>query len=69
MAGAGADAAGGLVFGLAFWLLIDEGANVALGLTPGPAEFPWQAHARGLAGHLVFGVATEAALALADRVV
>jgi hypothetical protein len=66
---AGADAAGGLVFGLAFWLLIDEGANVALGLTPGPAEFPWQAHARGLAGHLVFGVATEAALALADRVV
>lgn len=66
---AGADAAGGLVFGLAFWLLIDEGANVALGLTPGPTEFPWQAHARGLAGHLVFGVATEAALAVADRVV
>lgn len=65
----GADAAGGLLFGLAFWLVIDEGANVALGLTPGLTEFPWQAHARGLAGHLVFGVATEATLALADQVV
>lgn len=52
----------GLLFGTAFWLLIDEGANTALGLTPGPTKFPWQAHARGLAGHLVFGAVTDAAL-------
>ncbi len=43
----------GLGFGSAFWLLIDETLNPLLGLTPGPAAFPWQAHGRGLAGHLV----------------
>jgi hypothetical protein len=63
----GADAANGLLFGAAFWALIDEGANVALGLTPGPTHFPWQTHARGLAGHLAFGVAAETALRALDR--
>jgi hypothetical protein len=51
----------GLAFGAAFWLLVDEGATPALGLTPGPGAFPWQTHARGLAGHLAFGT-------IADRV-
>jgi hypothetical protein len=55
--------AGGLVFGALFWLLIDEGANAALGLTPGPAAFPWQTHARGLAGHLAFGAVANTTLA------
>jgi hypothetical protein len=64
----GVDAAGGLLFGTAFWLAIDEGANYALRLTPGPAAFPWQTHARGLAGHLVFGVAAYAALNALDAV-
>ncbi len=64
----GVDAAGGLLFGTAFWLAIDEGANYALRLTPGPAAFPWQTHARGLAGHLVFGVAAHAALNTLDAV-
>ena len=54
---------GGLAFGAMFWLLIDEGANAALGLTPGPAAFPWQTHARGLAGHLAFGTAANSTLA------
>jgi hypothetical protein len=58
----------GLLFGTAFWAVVDEGANPALGLTPGPAEFPWQTHARGLAGHLVFGVAADAVLRLLDEV-
>jgi hypothetical protein len=64
----GANAANGLLFGTAFWAVVDEGANVALGLTPGPPAFPWQAHARGLAGHLVFGLAADAALRTMDRV-
>lgn len=63
----GADLAAGLVFGTAFWLLMDEGANTALGLTPPPKAFPVQAHARGLAGHLVFGLATDAALKASDQ--
>lgn len=58
----------GTAFGVAFWLLVDEGANTALRLTPGPTAFPWQAHARGLAGHIVFGVVADTMLDLADRV-
>jgi hypothetical protein len=64
----GVDAASGLVFGTAFYLAVDEGANTLLGLTPPPGHFPWQAHARGLAGHLVFGVAAELTLLALDRV-
>lgn len=64
-----ADAGSGALFGLVFFLAMDEGVNAGLGLTPGPLEFPWQAHARGLAGHLTYGVATEAVLRAFDRVV
>lgn len=64
----GAGRGNGLLFGAAFWALVDEGANTALGLTPGPTAFPWQTHARGLAGHLVFGVAAETALQLSEVV-
>lgn len=63
-----ADLGNGLLFGAAFWAVVDEGANTALGLTPGPTEFPWQTHARGLTGHLVFGVAADAVLRALDRV-
>lgn len=64
-----AELAHGLAFGTAFWLLMDEGAVYALGLTPGPAAFPWQAHARGLAGHLTFGAVTDATLHALRRAV
>ncbi|MGH7664010.1 MAG: DUF1440 domain-containing protein [Gemmatimonadaceae bacterium] len=52
----------GLAFGTAFWLLMDETVTPAIGLTPGPAAFPWQTHARGLAGHLAFGAVADTAL-------
>ncbi|MGH7718991.1 MAG: DUF1440 domain-containing protein [Gemmatimonadaceae bacterium] len=52
----------GLAFGTVFWLLMDEGAVYALKLTPGPGAFPWQTHARGLAGHLTFGTVADATL-------
>jgi hypothetical protein len=54
----------GLAFGTAWWLLVDETATAALGLTPGPREFPWQTHARGLVGHLAYGAVADRALAL-----
>jgi uncharacterized membrane protein YagU involved in acid resistance len=63
-----ANAGIGTLFGTAFWLAIDEGANTALGLTPAPTEFPWQAHARGLAGHLVYGLVAETTLQVTDRI-
>jgi len=58
----------GLVYGAGFFALMDEGALTALKLTPPPGRFPWQAHARGLVGHLVLGGAVEGALAVADAV-
>ncbi len=60
--------AAGFGFGTAFWALVDEGVVPALGLTPGPRAFPWQAHARGLAGHLTFGTVTDGTLRLLDAV-
>lgn len=56
----------GLSFGTGFYLLVDEIGNPALGLTPGPGAFPWQAHARGLVAHLAFGVTTEVVLNLME---
>ena len=58
----------GLGFGTAFWALLDEGLVPALGLTPGPLAFPWQTHARGLAGHLTFGTVTDGTLRVLDAV-
>ena len=52
----------GIVFGSAFFLVMDELVTPALGLTPGPLAFPWQTHARGLAGHLIFGTVVDTAL-------
>jgi uncharacterized membrane protein YagU involved in acid resistance len=59
----------GTAFGTAFWLVIDEAANALLRLTPGPAAFPWQTHARGLAGHLAFGIVADTVLDVAEAVV
>ena len=58
----------GVGFGTAFWAVVDEGLVPALGLTPGPRAFPWQTHARGLAGHLTFGAVTDRTLRLLDAV-
>ena len=58
----------GLGFGTVFWTVLDEGLVPALGLTPGPRAFPWQTHARGLAGHVTFGTVTVVTLRLLDSV-
>jgi hypothetical protein len=60
--------AAGTAFGTAFWAFLDEGLVPALGLTPGPRAFPWQAHARGFVGHLTFGTVADGTLRLLDRV-
>jgi hypothetical protein len=49
----------GLAAGAGFFLLMDELLVPLLGWTPGPRAFPWQAHARGAASHLAYGVAAE----------
>lgn len=57
----------GLFFGTAFFLIMDEVVTPGLGLTPGPKAFPWQTHARGLAGHLLFGTVVDTALETIER--
>jgi len=57
----------GLAYGLGFFLVLDELVNPLAGFTAGPSAFPWQAHARGLAGHLVYGASNHATLRLLDR--
>lgn len=57
----------GLLYGLGLFLIQDEALNTATGLGAKPRDYPWQAHARGLVAHLVYGVATETVLNLLER--
>ena len=52
----------GALFGLGLFLLQDEFVNAATGLSARPRQYPWQAHARGLIAHLVYGVVTDTLL-------
>ncbi len=49
----------GLPFGALIWLVADEGAVPALGLSKPFAAYPFRTHAYSLAAHLVFGVTAE----------
>ena len=57
----------GLLYGLGVFLVQDEGINAVTRLGASPGDYPWQAHARGLVSHLVYGLATELALTAMDR--
>jgi len=56
----------GPAYGALFFAVMDEGVNTLLKLTPPPKAFPWQTHARGLAGHLLLGALLEAPFDVAD---
>ncbi len=58
----------GLAYGLAMYLAIDEGLLPAMKLAPPPDAFPWQTHARGLAGHLILGLLLDGTFDVADLV-
>jgi hypothetical protein len=60
-------AGSGLAFGAAMFVIEDEIANPLLGAAAAPQRYPWQPHARGFVSHLVYGVAADAALTLAQR--
>lgn len=57
----------GLLYGLGVFLLQDEVLNTLSGLGAKPRAYPWQAHARGLVAHLVYGLVTELALSAMQR--
>jgi hypothetical protein len=58
----GLGAGRGALFGLGLFLMQDELAFAASGLSARPSQYPWQAHARGLVAHLIFGVVTDTLL-------
>ncbi len=49
----------GLPFGAVFWLVADEAAVPALGLSKPPTEVPLSTHAYALASHFVYGLTTD----------
>ncbi|HWG85800.1 MAG TPA: DUF1440 domain-containing protein [Deinococcales bacterium] len=57
----------GALYGLGLFVVNDELANPLLGLSGGPLEYPWQAHARGLVEHVILGVVTDLVLRTMDR--
>ena len=58
----GRGVARGLLFGGSMFLVQDELMNSVSGLGGKPRDYPWQAHARGLAAHLIYGLVTELTL-------
>ena len=49
----------GLPYGTAVWLVVDEGAVPALGLSKPVTEYPLSNHLYALVSHFVFGVTTD----------
>lgn len=52
----------GLLYGFTIFVLWDELITVAVGVAAPPRAYPWQAHLRGLIGHLSLGLATHVGL-------
>lgn len=63
----GLDAGRGSLFGFGLFVVMDEVIAPVAGLSSGPTAYPWQAHVRGLAGHLTVGVVIDATLNLMDK--
>lgn len=57
----------GILAAAAGFVLVDEGTNSVLRITPPPRAYPAATHLRGVAGHLTFGLALAAMLAVARR--
>lgn len=57
----------GAALGLALFVFQDEWLNRVLKSAGPMRAYPWQAHARGVVGHLAYGVAMTQALRAADR--
>ena len=56
-----------MLYGAGLFALQDEGLNSVTGLGAKPQDYPWQAHARGLVAHLVYGIVTELALSAIEK--
>lgn len=57
----------GVGFGLGLFLASDELMVPALKLSKPPQKMPWTAHAKGLAGHLAYGITADNAFRVLRR--
>jgi hypothetical protein len=57
----------GLLFGAAFFLLVDELMMPLFKWSPGPRKFNWKVHARGAVSHIAYGVAAESAYRMMEK--
>jgi hypothetical protein len=57
----------GVVYGSLLYVVNDEIAGRVLGIMGRQRDYPWQAHLRGLVGHVVLGVVTEATLDVLEQ--
>jgi len=57
--------AAGLAFGLVLWLVSDEVLVPLFRFSHSPSRYPTSTHLKGLASHLVYGIATDAGWRLA----
>ena len=55
-------AARGLLYGFALWAVNDEYLATRLGIAAPPDAYPPETHLRGLVGHLVLGIVTDAGI-------
>lgn len=55
---------GGVMYGAAVFVLLDEIVNPVLGLAARPSRYPIQRHAREFATHLIYGAVIHAVLKL-----
>ncbi|HJU05050.1 MAG TPA: hypothetical protein VJ692_07825 [Nitrospiraceae bacterium] len=51
---------GGITFGTLFWAIEDEAMGPAMGLAGDNTQYPMEAHIRGWAAHVAFGIVTAA---------
>ena len=56
----------GALYGAALYLANDLVAARLLGIAGPQTKYPWQAHVRGVIGHVVLGVVTESTLNAMD---
>lgn len=52
----------GLLYGFLLWAILDEYLATRLGIAAAPEAYPPETHLRGLVGHLVLGVVTDAGI-------
>lgn len=58
---------GGMLYGAAVFIILDEIINPALGLAASPKRYPWQRHVREMTAHMIYAFTVNKLLNLLSR--